>query len=153
MNTDCIDYNEEQLNALVEDIMKIHDFLIKEQGLNAARPESRAKISSAAYACFVSKYGLPFNETHNYNDIYDQVSDFAYHLALDHPFADANKRTTVMTTLVLLYINGINIEFNDSRIITHNKLYKWIQDLVQRNKTRQELAQELRENSTPLTTN
>lgn len=58
-----------------------------------------------------------------------------------------------MTTLVLLYINEINIEFNDSRTITHNKLYKWIQDLVQRNKTRQELAQELRENSTPLTTN
>ena len=110
MNTDCIDYNEEQLNALVEDIMKIHDFLIKEQGLNAVRPESRAKINSAAYACFVSKYGLPFNETHNYNDIYDQVSDFAYHLALDHPFADANKRTTVMTTLVLLYINEINTE-------------------------------------------
>lgn len=153
MNTDCIDYSEEQLNALIEDVIEIHDFLIQEQGLNAARPESRDKINSAAYTCFVSHFGLPIAEIHGYHDIFDQVSDFAYHLALDHPFADANKRTTVMITVVLLYINGINLEFDDSRIITHNKLYKWIQDLVQHNKTRQELAQELRENSTPLTTN
>ncbi|TCD53783.1 hypothetical protein EJ419_07395 [Alloscardovia theropitheci] len=150
MKTSCLDYDQEQLDALISDIDTYHRKVIKDQGFNINLPNTRAKVESVVYSCFTSYYGGNINDQHGYIDIFDQVSDFAYHLAAAHAYSDANKRTTVLTMLLLLKRAKIYINFLDSDDTTENKLYQWIQELVQRKRTYKQLAQELREHSQSL---
>ncbi|MFD0705615.1 Fic family protein [Alloscardovia venturai] len=152
MRLSCLDYDQEQLEALVNNVIKYHDYVIQLQGLDIERLDSNAKIESAIYVCFISHYGVPIEATHDYDDVFDQISDFAYHLATDHPFSDANKRTTVLTVIALLHRCGIDLTFKDSDTLTDSALYHWVKNLVEKEKTYKELAGVLRDNAVPRVT-
>ena len=46
-------------------------------------------------------------------DLFDLAAVLLWHLASDHPFADANKRTALASALVFLAINGVELVQND----------------------------------------
>ena len=44
-----------------------------------------------------------------HNDLYAMSAAYAYHLCLNHPFVDGNKRTALASALVFLELNGISL--------------------------------------------
>lgn len=79
--------------------------------------------------------------------MFDQIADFATHMAKDHIFPDWNKRTTVTMSIAALYFAGFILQGDDAASSGSNMLYQWIQDVVSGEKSRDDLARALRENS------
>ena len=65
--------------------------------------------------------------------------------ALRKIFPDGNKRTTVVISMALLHISGVVLDIEDPAEPDENEMYLWIQDVVTDSKTKEELAQILRD--------
>ena len=77
-------------------------------------------------------------------DIFDQVTYVAEHMVKDHIFEDGNKRTSLVFAFSVLRFAGTPVELSDSPEPKDNQYFAWIQDLAAANRTREELADELR---------
>jgi death-on-curing protein len=44
-----------------------------------------------------------------HSDIYEMASAYAFHMAMNRPFIDGNKRTALASALIFLEINGVSI--------------------------------------------
>ncbi|MCI0417348.1 type II toxin-antitoxin system death-on-curing family toxin [bacterium] len=44
-----------------------------------------------------------------HSDIYEMASAYTYHICMNHPFLDGNKRTALVAGLVFLELNGISL--------------------------------------------
>jgi len=55
-----------------------------------------------------------------HEDLYDMAAAYAYHICLNHPFIDGNKRAALVSALVFLDFNGI--EINDPRNVLYNAM-------------------------------
>ena len=94
----------------VEEIIIIHEIQIKDSGgksgiLNMGLLESAAATPQTSFA----GYNI-------YNDIYQMAAALMYHLVKNHPFYDANKRTAVVSTVVFLESNDIQLNLSDPQI-------------------------------------
>lgn len=143
----CFDWGEEDLADLV---MTVHDDLVTKKGFDPGlsaegREETRGRVLSVIVPSFATVYGIGPSE--RYSDVFEQVADFAMRLANDHIFPDGNKRTTVVMSLGLLRFAGVSLLIEDADDPQDNEVYKWIQDVVTKKKTRDELAQALRDRS------
>lgn len=72
-------------------------------------------------------------------DLFDIAAAYAYHIAQSQAFLDGNKRMAVVTSLVFLDRNGINIEPDSMR------LYDAMIAIAERRMEKPELAAILRE--------
>ncbi len=54
-----------------------------------------------------------YNGEYLHPDIYKMAAAYTYHLCLNHPFVDGNKRTALVAGLLFLDFNGIDIEDPD----------------------------------------
>jgi death-on-curing protein len=74
-------------------------------------------------------------------DIVALAASYAFGLAKNHPFLDGNKRTSYVTTLVFLRINGLDIQADEAERIqlwldlaagelTEDKLAEWLRASV-----------------------
>lgn len=74
-------------------------------------------------------------------DIVALAASYAFGLAKNHPFLDGNKRTSYVTTLVFLRINGLDIQADEAERIqlwldlaagelTEDKLAEWLRARV-----------------------
>ena len=70
----------------------------------------------------------------------------AKHMVKDHIFEDGNKRTSLVFALSVLRFAGTPVVLSDSSEPKDNQYYVWIQDLVSGNRSRADLAEELRRN-------
>lgn len=68
----------------------------------------------------------------------------AEHMVKDHIFEDGNKRTSLVFALSVLRFAGTPVVLSDSPEPKDNQYYAWIQDLVARRRTFDNLANELR---------
>lgn len=50
-----------------------------------------------------------FHGEYLHNDIYEMAAAYTFHIGKNHPFADGNKRTALVSALVFLELNGISI--------------------------------------------
>jgi death-on-curing protein len=50
-----------------------------------------------------------FHGEYLHNDIYEMAAAYAFHIGKNHPFADGNKRTALVSALVFLELHGISI--------------------------------------------
>ncbi|KAB2834286.1 MAG: type II toxin-antitoxin system death-on-curing family toxin [Candidatus Brocadia sp.] len=50
-----------------------------------------------------------FHGEYLHNDIYEMAAAYALHIGKNHPFIDGNKRTTLVSALVFLELNGVSI--------------------------------------------
>lgn len=103
------------------------------------------KVQSVLNPVFAPIFGE--SPIDRYTDIFDQVSDFADHLANRHIFADGNKRTTVIMSIAILSVKSAMIDVVDSPSPDQNEIYRWIQDIVTGNRNKSELADFLRKHA------
>ena len=137
-------YDDHHIGELISSIDEIHLRAIKIRGLDVDRADSLGKVSAVVYAVFAVWYDQTPQDRHDYEDIFDQIADFAERLATAHPYADANKRTAVWASLSILYHQRVVLTYDDPALQEANQVYQWIQDVVKHDKTRGELAEELR---------
>lgn len=52
---------------------------------------------------------LKIGKSYAHPTIYDMAAAYLFHLVKNHPFNDANKRTSLACMLIFLRVNGINI--------------------------------------------
>jgi death-on-curing protein len=51
-----------------------------------------------------------FDGEYLYKDIFEMAAAYAFHICQNHPFIDGNKRVALVTALVFLEFNGIDID-------------------------------------------
>ena len=141
----CFDGAEEDLASLV---VEVHDHLVSAKGFNPNvsqnyKEEMTGRIVSVISSSFSTYFGC--SPVDKYLDIFEQIADFAMRLSRDHIFPDGNKRTTVVISMAILHISGVVLDIEDPAEPDGNEIYLWIQDVVAGGKTKEELAQILRD--------
>ena len=100
------------------------------------------RIESVLAGAFCTIFGQ--SPADRFTDIFDQVAYVAEHMVKDHIFEDGNKRTSLVFALSVLRFAGTPVVLSDSPEPKDNQYYAWIQDLVARRRTLDDLANELR---------
>ena len=54
-----------------------------------------------------------FDVKYLHGDIFDMAAAYCYHICQNHPFIDGNKRVALVSALVFLDINGIDIKYSE----------------------------------------
>lgn len=145
-------FDDIYLEALAETIWETHKDVVSNAGFDLTQVISEqeretriGKILSILNPVFAPVFGM--SPIERYTDIFDQVSDFADHLANRHIFADGNKRTTVIMSMGFLSLRSVIIDVVDSPSPDQNEIYRWIQDIVTGNRSKDELADFLRQHA------
>lgn len=140
----CFDGAEHEL---AESIVRIHDDLVSIKGFAPEVPdfvkeEMTGKVLSVVSSSFSTVFECAPSD--RYEDVFDQIAEFATRLSKDHIFPDGNKRTTVKASISILSMCRIEIDLEDAEDPEHNELYRWIQDVVTEGRTIEQLAEALR---------
>ena len=69
--------------------------------------------------------------------IYEQAAAYLYHLAMNHPFIDGNKRTAFAVMDTFITLNGYSLNLSDEEI------YNLVIRVVQREISKEELSASL----------
>jgi len=64
----------------------------------------------------------------------EQAAAYLYHLAMNHPFIDGNKRTAFAVTLTFLNLNGYSLN------LSQEQAYNFVIQVVQREISKEELS-------------
>lgn len=145
--------DEEAIGALASSVMHAHERLLASgrcyttcmTGDRAALVHGRIESVLSNALCTI--FGQ--SPLARFSDIFDQASYIAEHLAKDHIFEDGNKRTSLVFAMAIIRVRNLSIDFSDNPCPEDNPYYEWIQDLVSGKRTREELADSLRQNSKP----
>ena len=49
-------------------------------------------------------------------DLFEMAAAYLFHIALNHPFVDGNKRTALAAALVFLEFNGVDFDSNEQEV-------------------------------------
>lgn len=145
--------DEEVIGALASSVMQVHERLLASGKCYTTRMTGdraaliQGRIESVLSNSFCTIFGQ--SPLARFSDIFDQVSYIAEHLAKDHVFEDGNKRTSLVFALSILRVRNFTLDFSDNPSPENNPYYEWIQDLVSGKRTREELADSLRQNIKP----
>lgn len=145
----AIEFDDSIVGYLAESVYEIHRETVRTAGLDMTSMVSDERrsymlgvIASILSSVFTPVFGQPPSE--RYEDVFDQISIFAEHLAKRHVFADGNKRTTMQISIALLGLCGARIVVPDPMSQKDNAIYRWIQDVVTGERTTNALAEFLR---------
>ena len=50
-------------------------------------------------------------------DLFEMAAAYLYHLVMNHPFVDGNKRVGLEVALIFLEINGVAVEASDDELV------------------------------------
>ena len=75
-----------------------------------------------------------FGGQHLHADLFEMAAAYLFHIVLNHPFIDGNKRVGLETALVFLEINGQSIETTDVALV------ELVLQTVQGQLTKQQIA-------------
>lgn len=136
------------LEAMAGAVMRLHSTLLTigrcyttdATGERAARKLGR--VESVLVGAFCTIFGQ--SPADRFTDIFDQAAFVAEHMVKDHIFEDGNKRTSLVFALSVLRFASTPVVLSDSPEPKDNQYYAWIQDLVARRRTLDDLANELR---------
>ena len=87
----------------LEDVLVIHEMIIEATG------GKRGVRDFALLHSAVSRPKATFGGEDLYKSIFDKAAALIHSLLLNHPFSDANKRTSLASGERFLYINGFNV--------------------------------------------
>lgn len=136
------------LEAMAGAVVRLHSTLLTigrcyttdATGERAARELGR--VESVLVGAFCTIFDQ--SPADRFTDIFDQVAYVAEHVVKDHIFEDGNKRTSLVFALSVLRFASTPVVLSDSPEPKDNQYYAWIQDLVVRRSTLDDLANELR---------
>ena len=92
-------------------IINMHSLLITKTG-GSPGIRDEGLLSSALNAPY-----QPFGGNDLYETIHQKAAKLCYFLIKDHPFTDGNKRIGVLSMIVFLEINGIEVSCTDSDLV------------------------------------
>lgn len=136
------------LEAMAGAVMRLHSKLptigrcYKTDAAGDRATLELGRIESVLAGAFCTIFGQ--SPADRFTDIFDQVTYVAEHMVKDHIIEDGNKRTSLVFALSVLRFAGTPVELSDSPEPKDNQYYAWIQDLVARRRTLDDLANELR---------
>lgn len=144
---------DDAIYEMAASIVDAHDAIVTGKGFDPGPSAARYKeeverVASVLHPVFCTVYGV--EPKGRFENIFDQVSTFAVHLAKDHIFPDANKRVTVVFSVAFLIIAGYKLDIPDADDPSGNILYLWIQDVVSGNKSLTDLTKDLKAWSKPI---
>ena len=94
-----------------EEILLLHDKLIRKTGgLSGIR--DMGLLESAAVNCMQT-----FEERELYPTIIEKAAITVFSLCQNHPFIDGNKRIAVLTMLVMLRLNRVELSYTQHELI------------------------------------
>lgn len=95
----------------VDEIIMLHEKLLKATGgLPGLR--DRGLLESA-----VLGVNAGFEDVEQYPTVEEKASRLAYALITNHAFIDGNKRTGVLSMLMMLHINDILLRYNQQELV------------------------------------
>ena len=78
-----------------------------------------------------------------HEDIFEMAAAYLYHIVLDHPFVDGNKRTGAVAALVFLALNDVDVTIDEDEFESE------VRSVAERTTTKSEIADFFRENAAP----
>ncbi len=102
----------------LDDILRIHDFVIHQYG-GSANLRDLGLLESALAAPRQTMFGKDL-----YPDLASKAAILIYSLVKNHSFVDGNKRTGLLCLLRFLQVNGYTLD------ATHDELYQFTMDVA-----------------------
>lgn len=94
----------------IEEVIMIHDNQVESFG-GSLGIRDYGLLESAVFQPQAS-----FNGQLLHPDIYSQAAAYLYHLTMNYPFIDGNKRTAFAVTDVFIRINQYSLNLNDQEV-------------------------------------
>lgn len=91
----------------------------------------------------VAQPSARFSGQYLHDDLFLMAAAYVVHIAMNHPFADGNKRTALAAALVFLDLNGIEVRDEDA------ELADMVLDMIQHRRDKAWVADELRRRARP----
>lgn len=91
----------------VEQVLRIHQGQIERYG-GQAEVRDTALLESA-----VAQPQAGIGDGYLHKTVFEMAAAYLYHITMNHPFVDGNKRTAVMAPYVFLVLNGCELEANE----------------------------------------
>ena len=121
------------IHLIANEVLRLHEKLLKATG---GLPGIRdiGLLESAAYSALQS-----FGDTEAYPTAQEQAARLAYAITQSHPFLDGNKRTGILTMLMTLGLNGVNLKYTQEELIAlglsiadgtiqYEQILKWVME-------------------------
>jgi death-on-curing protein len=87
----------------VEEVLYLHELQVARYG-GGQRLRDRGALESA-----VGQPSATFGGEYVHADLFAMAAAYAFHIAQNQPFVDGNKRTGLLTALVFLDLNGVQV--------------------------------------------
>jgi death-on-curing protein len=95
-----------------DEVIEIHkDQILKYGGLTGIRDLELLKSS-------ISMPSAGFGGEYLHSDVYEMAAAYLFRIVRNHPFIDGNKRTGVVSALVFLSLNEIEISAHEDSLVT-----------------------------------
>jgi len=115
----------------VEQLMLLHSIVIEKTG-GTDGVRDATLLESAVESAFQSFGGVDL-----YPTVIEKAAKLAYGIAMNHPFADGNKRIAAAAMLLFLKLNGLELRFTQKEFaefffrlatgnVSHEELLCWI---------------------------
>ncbi|BAU12509.1 death-on-curing family protein [Leptolyngbya sp. NIES-3755] len=122
----------------IADVMRIHDSIIDRYG-GASGIRDLDLLDSALAQPQVTFAGELLHPT-----IWDQAAAYLFHISMNHPFLDGNKRTAFAIADTFLRINGYVLD------LTEDEKFEFVIRVVTGNLNKDEIARFLERSSVPI---
>ena len=121
----------------VEEVLELHDQLVERFGGSHGIRD----IGMLESAVAMPQAG--FGESYLHEDIFEMAAAYLFHVVMNHPFIDGNKRTGTHAALVFLADNGYAVT------LSQDEKYDLVIGVCEGTVTKKQLAAAFRENEAP----
>lgn len=122
----------------IDDVLHIHDREIERRGGSPGLRDVGMLYSAVA----MPQSG--FGDDYLHKDIYEMAAAYAFHIVMNHPFVDGNKRTGFVAAVAFLDVNGYEL------VMSEDAAYDLVIGVCEKTVTKKALAEALRAGSEPL---
>jgi len=95
----------------LDDVLETHAFQIASYG-GSEGVRDLGLLESA-----LAQPEAGFGDQYLHADIFEMASAYLYHLVMNHPFIDGNKRVGLESALIFLEINAVSMNASDDELV------------------------------------
>ena len=121
----------------VEEVLELHEQLVQRFG-GSHGLRDLGMLESA-----VAMPQAGFGDSYLHDDVFEMAAAYLFHIVMNHPFIDGNKRAGTHAALVFLADNGYTIE------LSQDEKYDLVIGICEGTVTKKQLAAAFRDNSAP----
>ena len=95
----------------IDDVLETHAFQIASYG-GSDGVRDLGLLQSA-----LAQPEAGFGNQYLHSDVFEMAAAHLYHLVMNHPFVDGNKRVGLESALIFLEINAVSMNANDDELV------------------------------------